>query len=71
MTKMAKKCSTDQSCIPKEVTSYKIHTLIGWLAGMVGWQIVVLLGGQVLVRGQVGYGVLPQGYKISLILSKN
>jgi hypothetical protein len=28
MTKMAKKCSTDQSCIRKEVTSYKIHTLV-------------------------------------------
>ena len=27
ITKMAKKCSTDQSCIKKEVTSYKIHTL--------------------------------------------
>jgi hypothetical protein len=27
MTKMAKKCSTDQSCIRKEVTSYKIHNL--------------------------------------------
>ena len=27
MTKMVKKCSTGQSCIPKEVTSYKIHTL--------------------------------------------
>ena len=28
MMKMAKKCSTDQSCIRKEVTSYKIHTLV-------------------------------------------
>jgi hypothetical protein len=27
MTKMVKKCSTCQSCIRKEVTSYKIHTL--------------------------------------------
>ena len=27
MTKKVKKCSTGQSCIPKEVTSYKIHTL--------------------------------------------
>jgi hypothetical protein len=28
MTKMVKKCSTGQSCIRKEVTSYKIHTLV-------------------------------------------
>ena len=28
MTKMAKKCSTDQSCIWKEVTSYKIGILV-------------------------------------------
>ena len=28
MTKMAKKCSTGQSCIRKEVTSYKIGTLV-------------------------------------------
>jgi hypothetical protein len=27
MSKMVKKCSTGQSCIQKEVTSYKIHTL--------------------------------------------
>ena len=31
-TKVAKKCSTDQSCILKEVTSYKIHTLTGMSA---------------------------------------
>jgi hypothetical protein len=28
MTKMDKKCSTGQSCIRKEVTSYKIGTLV-------------------------------------------
>ena len=28
MTKMAKNCSTGQSCIRKEVTSYKIGTLV-------------------------------------------
>ena len=28
MTKMAKKCSTGQSCIRKEVTCYKIGTLV-------------------------------------------
>ena len=28
MTKMAKNCLTDQSCIRKEITSYKIHTLV-------------------------------------------
>jgi hypothetical protein len=27
MTKMVNKCSTGQSCIGKEVISYKIHTL--------------------------------------------
>jgi hypothetical protein len=54
MKKMVKKCSTGQSCIRKEVTSYKIHTLRA-LGRAENLGLPVLFGGHNLLP-MVGIG---------------